>query len=230
MNLLVVMASKLLDAPPDHRLRRFSVTSARTSVNIVMVRNKPAGRLLGLNGGSSAGKTTLGRKLQSSLSGRWLLVGIDALIWTLPVEMVGAPNGIQIIDGDIRRGPDFMRLYAGFHQAVASLVSNGIDVILDDVLLGGIEDQRRWDNALGDLPVCWVAVHCDPETAVKREQDRGDRPPGIARAQAESVHLHVRYDIELDTSVMRLADSINLISNYLRDRWSISSARPTDTP
>lgn len=194
----------------------------------VMGDAKPTGHLLALNGGSSAGKTTLGRKLQSSLYGPWILIGIDVLIWTLPVEMVGDSNGIQITDGLIRRGADFTRLYLGFQRAVSSLVSSGIDVILDEVLLDGIEDQRRWDDALDGLPVCWVAVHCDPDAATMREQDRRDRPPGVARKQAVSVHRGVRYDIELDTSVMGVADSVNLVAADLGHRWSIASVRLTN--
>lgn len=188
------------------------------------------GHLLALNGGSSAGKTTLARKLQSSLEGPWLLLGIDLLMWTLPAEMVGDEGGIQIIDGEIERGADFMTLYGGFQRAVASLVSGGIDVILDEVLLHGMEDQRRWDEALGDLPTCWVAVRCDPDTAGIREQERGDRPPGIARRQATSVHRGVRYDMELDTNVMNVVDSVALLADGVLRRWSISSARATDTP
>jgi chloramphenicol 3-O phosphotransferase len=190
----------------------------------------PFGHVLALNGGSSAGKTTLARRLQSSFGGSWLLVGIDLLMWTLPAEMVGDPGGIQIIDGEIRRGAEFMRLYAGFQKAVASLVSNGIDVILDEVLLHGSEDQRRWDTALGNLPVCWVAVRCDPDTAGRREQERGDRPLGIARTQAASVHRGVRYDMELDTSVTSVVDSVNMLADGVRRRWSISSAQATDAP
>ena len=38
------------------------------------------GRVIILNGGSSAGKTTLGRALQSAIPGPWLLLGIDLLI------------------------------------------------------------------------------------------------------------------------------------------------------
>jgi chloramphenicol 3-O phosphotransferase len=190
----------------------------------------PFGHLLALNGGSSAGKTTLARKLQSSLDGSWLLMGIDLLMWTLPAEMVGDPGGIQIIDGEIQRGAEFMRLYAGFQRAVASLVSSGMDVILDEVLLDGIEDQHRWDEALGDLPACWVAVHCDPDTAGVREQERGDRPLGIARTQAASVHRGVRYDIELDTSVMSVVDSVTMLTDGVRQRWSISSAQGADSP
>jgi chloramphenicol 3-O phosphotransferase len=190
----------------------------------------PFGHVLALNGGSSAGKTTLARKLQSSLAGSWLLIGIDLLMWTLPAEMVGDPGGIQIIDGEIQRGAEFMRLYAGFQRAVASLVSSGIDVILDDVLLHGREDQRRWDTAFGNLPVCWVAVHCDPGTAGMREQERGDRPLGIARTQAASVHRGVRYDMEVDTSVTSVVDSVNVLADAVRRQWSIPSAHVTDAP
>jgi chloramphenicol 3-O phosphotransferase len=190
----------------------------------------PFGHVLALNGGSSAGKTTLARRLQSSFGGSWLLVGIDLLMWTLPAEMVGDPGGIEIIDGEIQRGAEFMRLYAGFQKAVASLVSNGIDVILDEVLLHGSEDQRRWDTALGNLPVCWVAVRCDPDTAGRREQERGDRPLGIARTQAASVHRGVRYDMELDTSVTSVVDSVNMLADGVRRQWSMSSAQATDDP
>ena len=196
----------------------------------VMGGDIPFGHLLALNGGSSAGKTTLARKLQSSLVDSWLLLGIDLLMWTLPPEMVGDQRGIQIIDGEIRRGAEFMRLYAGFQRAVASLVASGIDVVLDEVLLDGSEDQCRWDEALGDLPVCWVAVHCDPDTVAKREQERGDRPPGIAVNQATSVHRGVRYDIELDTGLMSVVDSVTLLAGGIRQRWSISSTQATDTP
>ncbi len=188
------------------------------------------GHLLVLNGGSSAGKTTLARKLQSSLDRPWLLLGIDLLMWTLPAEMVGDQEGIQIIDGEIQRGAEFMRLYTGFQRAIASLVSGGIDVILDEVLLNGREDQRRWAESLGDLPVCWVAVRCDPDTAAMREQERGDRPPGIARKQAASVHRGVRYDMELDTKVTCVVDSVRMIADGIRRRWSISSAQTSDSP
>ena len=123
-----------------------------------------------------------------------------------------------------------MTLYAGFQRAVATLVSNGIDVILDEVLVDGIADQRRWDEALGDLPACWVAVRCDPDTAGMREQERSDRPPGIARQQATSVHRGVRYDMELDTSVMGVVDSVAMLADGVRQRWSISSVPATDAP
>ena len=74
--------------------------------------NQP-GRILFLNGGSSAGKTTLGRSLQSVLSDPWLLLGIDLLIWTLPPEMIDDPEGLSVSEGVITGGL-FMSLYAAF--------------------------------------------------------------------------------------------------------------------
>jgi chloramphenicol 3-O phosphotransferase len=109
------------------------------------------GRVVVLNGGSTAGKTTLGRKLQSSLDGTWLLLGVDLMLWMMPPELVSDPKGISTDDGVITRGSRFMRVYAGFQQAVATLARNGMDVLIDEVTLDGAADQRRWDDALQDL-------------------------------------------------------------------------------
>jgi chloramphenicol 3-O-phosphotransferase len=69
--------------------------------------NQP-GRVVILNGGSSAGKTTLGRSLQSALPDTWLLLGIDLLIWTLPPRMINDADGLSVHEGVIVRGDLFM--------------------------------------------------------------------------------------------------------------------------
>ena len=68
------------------------------------------GRVIILNGGSSAGKTTLARALQSALPGPWLLLGIDLFIWTLRPDLVNDPRGLSVDDGVITRGDLFMAL------------------------------------------------------------------------------------------------------------------------
>jgi chloramphenicol 3-O phosphotransferase len=177
-----------------------------------------------LNGGSSAGKTTLGRKLQSSLAGSWLLLGIDLFIWTLPAEMISDPDGLVLREGVITRGRCYLSRWPGFQVAVAALARSGVDVLLDDVMLDGAVDQRRWGEALDDVEVCWVGVRCAPEIAAEREAERGDRPTGLARHQAMSVHEGVRYDLEVDTGVLGVAQSVNVIAAALRRRWSIAIA------
>ena len=34
----------------------------------------------------------------------------------------------------------------------------------------------------------------------RREEERGDRPVGLARSQVRAVHAHRRYDVEVDTA------------------------------
>jgi chloramphenicol 3-O phosphotransferase len=68
------------------------------------------------------------------------------------------------------------------------------------VFLGGAASQQRWLDALGELPVLWVGVHCDAEVATGREIARGDRVRGMAAAQATIVHKGIRYDVEVDTT------------------------------
>jgi chloramphenicol 3-O phosphotransferase len=174
-----------------------------------------------LNGGSSAGKTTLGRSLQSALSDTWLLLGIDLLIWMLPPRMINDAKGLTVHEGVIVRGDLFMSLYAGFQSAVATLARSGVNVLLDDLTLDGTADQQRWSDALEGLDVLWVGVRCAPPIAAERESRRQSRLPGIARHQAESVHVGVRYDVEVDTGVLGLHESMSLIAQSMGRRWSI---------
>lgn len=195
--------------------------------------NQP-GRVVILNGGSSAGKTTLGRSLQSALSDTWLLLGIDLLIWMLPPRMINDADGLSVHEGVIVRGGLFMSLYAGFRTAVAALARSGVNVLLDDLTLDGTADQHRWSDALQGLEVLWVGVRCDPAIAAEREARRQSRLPGIARHQADSVHIGVHYDVEVDTGVLGLRESMSRIAESMGQRWSIPvpvlSNRPSRLP
>jgi chloramphenicol 3-O phosphotransferase len=197
-------------------------------------RDKRSGRVLFLNGGSSAGKTTLGRSLQSVLRDPWLLLGIDLMIWTLPPEMINDPEGLSVREGVIARGDLFMSLYAGYQMAVAALARSGVNVLLDDVTVDGVDDQRGWNEALLGLEVVWIGVRCAPEIAAERETARGSRLPGTARHQAESVHEGVRYDVEVDTGVLDPGEALRIIVQWLERRWSIpistKSNRPSTLP
>jgi chloramphenicol 3-O phosphotransferase len=180
------------------------------------------GRVVILNGGSSAGKTTLGRALQSAMPGPWLLLGIDLLIWTLPPEMINDPDGLSIHEGVITRGQLFWPLYGGFQHAVAALAHSGVDVLVDDLTLDGLVDQQRWNNALQGLDVCWVGVRCAPQIVAERESRRGTRLPGIARHQTESVHAGVHYDVEVDTGVLDLHEELSVLAGALWQMWSLT--------
>jgi chloramphenicol 3-O phosphotransferase len=88
----------------------------------------------------------------------------------------------------------------------------GARVIVDEVFLGGAASQRRWQEALGELPVLWVGVRCDTAVAAGREIARGDRVPGQAASQAEVVHLGVVYDLQVDTTRAEAMECAHVIA------------------
>jgi chloramphenicol 3-O phosphotransferase len=160
-----------------------------------------SGRAIVLNGTSSSGKTSLGRALQDHLPDVWLLFGIDTLITALPWRLYGTDEGHVIHeDGSIDIGAVFLAEQQRWRHAVAAMVRAGSNVIIDEVLLRGADEQAEWQAVLDGLDVTWIGVHCDVDVAEARERARSDRAVSMARAQAANVHVGVTYDGEVDTT------------------------------
>jgi chloramphenicol 3-O phosphotransferase len=169
-----------------------------------------------LNGGSSSGKTELVTCLQRTLPEPWIADGIDALLESLPPSLRRSDGVVQIQpDGSIVVRPDFRRLERGWMLGIAATARAGVNVLVDDVFLGGGESQARWRAALDDVPRRFIAVRCAADTAAEREAARGDRVTGMARNQAEFVHRGVSYDFEVDTTRAQAAVCANAIATYL---------------
>jgi chloramphenicol 3-O phosphotransferase len=152
-----------------------------------------------LNGGSSSGKSTIARRLQSVLAQPWLTFGTDTLVEAMPPSPQA--SGIEFRpDGEVAVGPAFRALEAAWIHGIAAMARAGARIIIDEVFLGGASSQRRWREGLDGLGVLWVGVHCDAEVAARRERGRGDRIAGMAAAQATVVHQGVSYDMEVDTT------------------------------
>ena len=175
------------------------------------------GTVIYLNGASSSGKGALARALQESVDSLFLHAQMDHLFEAMEVAgFTGAvgvgeevppklARGAAFIHDDWRfvrleLGDEFERVARGFHATIAALAEEGNNVIADDLL------TESWmipsvAGKLGDLPAYLVGVHCAEEELERRERDRGDRFPGIARATAETVHRYVTlYDVEVDTA------------------------------
>lgn len=147
-----------------------------------------------LNGGSSSGKTSIGRCLQELLPRPWLLLGVDDLIDVAPSSVISyGPHGEVVL------GEHWRALEAAWSAGVAAMARAGAGVIVDDVFLEGVASQQRTGDYLDGLEVLWVGVHCPPEVAAAREQARGDRPAGMAAGQAKVVHRGVAYDVVVDS-------------------------------
>jgi chloramphenicol 3-O phosphotransferase len=169
-----------------------------------------------LNGGSSSGKSSIARGLQTLLAELWLTLGIDTLLESMPLPASGHDPGITFAPtGDIAVDDSFRLLETAWYQGIATMVRAGARVIIDDVFLGGGESQARLQTALAGLEIFWVAVHCDPQVASAREVGRPLRIVGMAARQAETVHRGVRYDVEVDTTSISTMDCARAIVSHL---------------
>lgn len=150
------------------------------------------GRIILLNGVSSAGKTTLARQLLTDLASPYFHMSVDMF------GAMRAEAATHALD-DAAQQTVLRRTRAGFHRAVAGMARAGNDIVMDHVLS---EPWRLRDclDVLTGLDVLFVGVHCAPDELRRRETTRGDREPGTAERQLGLVHAHGGYDLEIDTA------------------------------
>lgn len=159
--------------------RSQTVTHAQRSGAVLPA---PVGtQVIVLNGTSSAGKTSIGRCLQSKLSTHWLLLGIDDLTRAVPDRGIDDGTLLHVTEaGQVEVGPGWRSLETSRYLAIATIASSGTGVIVDEVLLDGGSGQERLRTALSELEVLWVGVTCDLDIARSREAQRPDRVAGQA--------------------------------------------------
>lgn len=173
------------------------------------------GRVVFLNGTSSSGKTELAKTLQEILDGNYIHTGMDHYLERVPKKfaMVLDKKEPRPIHGgyllltekgfvkEIKMGQDVYILLKGMYNAISSLVSAGVNVIVEDVIYDR-EILQAAVNTLYNYNVLFVGVFCPLELVEFREKKRGNRLRGLARVQYEKVHSHGVYDIKLDTSTI----------------------------
>ncbi|MBZ5200761.1 AAA family ATPase [Planomicrobium chinense] len=164
------------------------------------------GTIILLNGTSSSGKTTLANELIKQLPDYFAL-SIDEF------------DGIieQMEDRDQNRLIPVPTEYY-FHRNIAMFSESGIHLVVDQIL----HDDFTLNDCLAvlkDYPVLFVGVHCPLDEIEKRESQRGDRPPGLAKKQLEYVHQqNEQYDLEVDTSKAEIAFCADRIKERLENK------------
>jgi chloramphenicol 3-O phosphotransferase len=187
--------------------------------------DESSGRVIVLNGASSSGKTTLAGALQARLAALgecWIVIGVDDYIARLPFDWVIAgdhvgPHGAEgmtlaPVEGgvEVRLGPVGRRLFAAYRAGVAAAARAGMDVIVDEALIGELE-WEGWQRELRGLDVLWVRVTADPALMDQRERERGDRVIGLARVQRDVVHRFHEHDVTIDTGVLTTEEATDVI-------------------
>lgn len=188
------------------------------------------GRVILLNGASSAGKTTLAKKLQDWLPEPWFHIALDQFRDGMPGRYRGlnAPQGtngsmgINVVPltrngkqltavcfGDIGQ-----KMLRGMRASIPAFIEAGNNVIIDDLMLTP-DALDHYVQCLKDYWVLFVAVYCPLEILNEREAARPGRFPGTAESHHETVHERCSYDLEVDTSRFSANTCADLIANYL---------------
>ncbi|PYE53153.1 phosphotransferase-like protein [Deinococcus yavapaiensis] len=159
-----------------------------------MMNDAKPGKIILLNGASSAGKSTLARALQAHLDEPFLQFSPDFLLFheaVLPRRHdLGGPFSWHAMR------PKF---FEGYLNCLPALASAGNNLVTDFVL----ETREQWFGLvkrLAAFDVFFVGVHVALEELERRERQRGDRRLGDARRDFEIVHSFGRYDFEVDSS------------------------------
>lgn len=190
--------------------------------------NTSSRRIIVLNGTSSSGKTTIAQELQGALGGYYLHLALDLFIQMLPEHFFSYSDGgsVQSVEGllwvtenegqrfkEMHLGPKAVQFKQALYEAARAVASTGFDVIVDDVII-----DERVLKSISEImagEAYFVGVFCDKEEAIRREVGRDDRLPGMVEAQYDLVHKHGCYDLEIDTSVDPVAESVKAIEQLL---------------
>jgi chloramphenicol 3-O phosphotransferase len=175
-----------------------------------------AGTIVHLNGIPSAGKTSIGRALQSALNEPFLLLGVDTFLGLLPRRTFGSGWLMPAPGGGVRPTARMRERVRPPMLATIAALAPLYDLIVDDVIPDP-ESLDRTIDALAPFTVLFVRVECAPEVAEERERQRGDRTIGMARGLAPVVHAHGVYDLTVDSAAMSPVECARVICDRLRN-------------
>jgi chloramphenicol 3-O phosphotransferase len=163
------------------------------------------GKIILLNGASSAGKSTLCRAIQAQIDEPFLHFSLDFFMFS---------HGVL----PTRRDPDspfawkVMRpkLFAGYFGCLTALAAAGNNLVVD-YIIETPEQWRQLSAALQPFDVFLVGLHCPLPELERREQQRGDRGTGDARRDIQTVHTFTAYDLEVDSGRSAVENAATII-------------------
>ena len=151
------------------------------------------GKIILLNGASSAGKTTLAHVLQHQLPEPFLHWSFDHLRASSALPMA------RIRNDELEWARMRPAVFDGFHRSLPAFAGAGINLIVDHII-----EQEQW---LADLVVLlapfdvfFVGVHCPLPELERRERERGDRRAAEARRDYDTMHRVTEYDLTIDAT------------------------------
>lgn len=159
------------------------------------------GNIIFLNGVSSAGKSTLAKKLQQKSPDSYFCIAQDTFTHILAPCFKGKFIGDKLNEL-------WFKAISAMHHTIKLYSDLGYNVIVDHVLTSFCDEDGKADNSLEecvsllyDYPILFVKVECSTDELRQREIARGDRAPGTAEWQLQYLVPKDTYDVSVDTSV-----------------------------
>ncbi len=169
------------------------------------------GRIIFLNGTSSAGKSTIAKALRPKLDAEFCYYSSD-----------------QLADGGFRpmkpaaRIAGRQKFFDGFHRSIPAMASAGIDLLVEHIV-----EEQKWADDLAKLlkgfDVFWVGIHASIEELERREKLRHDRAIGEARYHM-GTHAFCRYQVEVESS-----RPLDEITAEIAEAWRSRTLRESQT-
>ena len=156
------------------------------------------GKIIFLNGVTSTGKTSISKAIQELADTMYYHVSNDIFH-----GMIGSKFWAE--DGRKCVAKSIITMY----YAVRGMCENGVDVIIDGMLLEMPEYMREYgrlnydimQSALAGIDVFMVEVFCPLDECRRRNIARGDRGEYQSEEQDAEMNKTVKYDLRVDTSV-----------------------------
>lgn len=202
-----------------------------------------SGKIIFLNGTSSAGKTTLARALQEQLAEPYLHVALDQFRDGLPDKFRGlnsAPgepghrglNVVPVVDQEkpftsIEFGDVGTQMLRGMRRAMAAMVAEGNNIIIDDIVLND-EFLKDYLEVFAPFAVTFVGVRCPINVINARERSRPGRFPGTAYGHYVACHAHGDYDVEVDTAELSPGQCAAKVAEHVNHTTSGAFRRLAD--
>jgi chloramphenicol 3-O-phosphotransferase len=179
--------------------------------------------ILLFNGPSSSGKSSLIKKLKN-YDRFWFSLGVD-LIWTNvnnSYTMFGenANKYFQFIEStennkkviNLHMGPLGRTMIRSFTEAV-NIFAKNFNMLIDEVIENDFILKAYLKNITE--PCYLIGMHCSLDTLIERENNRKNRPIGLAQSQYEKCHKYKEYyDLNLDGQE-DIDKNIEIILNFI---------------
>lgn len=196
---------------------------------------KPA-KVVIINGGSSAGKTSMSLEFQEIMEEPYFLLGIDAFWFAMPPKEIDlervSPQYYQWCQEETEYGLPYFRILPGpllnesmlaRYKAMAAYLERGLNIVADEVFW-----TREW--LLESLRVfkpfdCYyVGIFCEDAELRRRELERGDRYLGWARGSQIYAHKDAVYDLKIDNTTKTSLECAQTLKHLLESPTEASAA------